>query len=118
MNNMVMVDNREGFGANINNGADEYDFDTTHITIKNSIAYGESPIPDCPQNGNGGYCHRFDKFGFMQCTGTTGGKDYHIGTKSPLPPNKIKSIASMATGIEMHNITFKNFKQTTEMGQR
>jgi hypothetical protein len=54
----------------------------------------------------------------MQCTGTTGGKAYHIGTKSPLPPNKIKSIASMATGIEMHNITFKNFKQTTEMGQR
>jgi hypothetical protein len=51
MNNMIMVDNREGFGANINNGADEYDFDSTHIIIKNSIAYGESPIPDCPQNG-------------------------------------------------------------------
>jgi len=118
MSNMIMVDNREGFVANINNEADEYDFETTHITIKDSIAYGESPIPDCPQNGNGGYCHRFNKFGFMQCSGTLGGKDPHIGDESPLPPNKIMAISSMATQIEMHNITFKNFKQTTEMGQR
>lgn len=111
MNNMVMVDNREGFGANINNGADEYDQTTVHITIKNSISYGEHrENHDCPQNGNGGYCHRFNKAGFMQCTGTTGGKDYHIGTMSPLPPNKIKSIASMTTQVEMHNVTFKNFK--------
>jgi hypothetical protein len=35
---------------------------------------------------------------------------------SPLPPQKIKSISSMATQVEMHNITFKNFRQTTEMG--
>jgi hypothetical protein len=51
MSNMVMVDNREGFGVNINNGADQYDFETTHITIKDSISYGEHENPDCPQNG-------------------------------------------------------------------
>jgi hypothetical protein len=31
MRNMIMVDNREGFGAYVNNGADEYDFETVHI---------------------------------------------------------------------------------------
>jgi len=116
MSNMIMVDNKEGFGANIVNGNDEYDFETTHITIKDSIAYGESPLPDCPQNGNGGYCYRFDKYGFLPSSGTYKGKDFHIGTMSPLPPQKIKSISSMATQVEMHNITFKNFRQTTEMG--
>jgi len=86
MKNLIMVDNKEGFGANIVNKADQYDFEATHITIRDSIAYGESPIPDCPQNGQGGYCHRFDKYGFLQCSGTYKGKDMHIGQESPLPP--------------------------------
>ena len=82
-----MVDNREGFGAMIQNGADEYDFDTVHITIKNSISYGEhQENSDCPQNGQGGYCHRFNKYGFFTSSGTRGGKDFHIGKVSPLPP--------------------------------
>jgi hypothetical protein len=48
MSNMVMVDNREGFGTYINNRDDEYDAVTTHITIRDSIVYGEHENPDCP----------------------------------------------------------------------
>jgi hypothetical protein len=54
----------------------------------------------------------------MQGSGTRGGKPYHIGSTSPLPPQKIKTIATMATQIEMHNITFKGFRSSTEQGQR
>lgn len=111
---MVLVDNREGFGANVNNGADEYNQELLHLLIKDIMVYGEHENPDCPQNGGGGYCHRFNKYGFLTGAGTRGGKDYHIGTMSPLPPNKIKSIATMHTQMEMHNLTFKGFTQKTE----
>lgn len=45
---MVMVDNRMGFGANIENKANEYDLDTVDITFKNIKIYGEMENPDCP----------------------------------------------------------------------
>jgi hypothetical protein len=48
MRNMVLVDNREGFGANVNNGADEYNQEMLHLLIKDIIVYGEHENPDCP----------------------------------------------------------------------
>jgi hypothetical protein len=48
MRNMVVVDNREGFGANIINGDDEYNQEKLHLLIKDSMIYGEHENPDCP----------------------------------------------------------------------
>jgi len=43
-----MVDNREGFGANIANKPTEFDMDTVDMTFRNIKIYGESSNPDCP----------------------------------------------------------------------
>lgn len=107
--NMTMVDNREGFGANIANKPTEFDMDTVDMTFRNIKIYGESSNPDCPQNGGGGFCHQIDKYGLLSSSGTYNNKDFHIGAMSPLPPHKIKSIASFGTKIELYNMQFFNF---------
>lgn len=48
LSSMTLVDNREGMGANIANGANEYDFDNIDITFNDIKIYGESESPDCP----------------------------------------------------------------------
>jgi hypothetical protein len=48
MSSMTLVDNREGMGANIQNGANEYDFDNIDITFRDIKIYGEYGSPDCP----------------------------------------------------------------------
>ena len=35
------------------------------MQLNDNKIYGESPIPDCPQNGGGGYCIKLAKCGFM-----------------------------------------------------
>ena len=52
--------------------------------------YGESEIPDCPQNGNGGYCFKINKYGFFAGGGIYRGKAFHISVTPELPPHKIK----------------------------
>jgi len=58
-----MVDNRNGFSASINNKQNEYDLDIVDITYRNISIYAEMENPDCPQNGQGGFCHKIDKYG-------------------------------------------------------
>jgi hypothetical protein len=113
MSDLVMVDNVEGFGSYIVNADDEYDFETVHINIKDTIVYGEMENPDCPQNGEGGFCHRVNKYGLLTSSGLGAGKDFHIGTTSPLPPHNIMAIATMQTNVEFHNITFRDFYKDT-----
>jgi hypothetical protein len=50
--------------------------------------------------------------------GTYGGKDHHIGTASPLPPQKLKSICSWKTKVELHRVEFINFRAETQMGMK
>jgi len=45
---MTMVDNREGFGANIKNKENEFDMDTVDMTFRSIKIYGEGPLSDCP----------------------------------------------------------------------
>lgn len=113
---MTVVDNIQGMGGMITNKANEYDMDTVDLTFNDIKVYGEYGNPDCPQNGEGGYCFKYKKFGFFSAVGTWGGKSHHIGTKSPLPPHKIKSIASWGTRVELYRTQFINWKKETEMG--
>lgn len=116
MTRMTLVDNREGMGGMITNKNNEYDMETVDLTFNDIKVYGEYGSPDCPQNGQGGFCHKFKKFGYYSALGTWGGKDFHIGTMSPLPPHKVKSISSWGTRVELYRTHFINFKATTEMG--
>lgn len=45
---MTMVDNREGFGAHVNNKAHEFEMDNVDITFRDIKIYGEYGNPDCP----------------------------------------------------------------------
>ena len=42
MRDMVVIDNREGIGANIINKGNEFDLDIVSITMRNLNVYGES----------------------------------------------------------------------------
>lgn len=50
----------------------------------------------------------------MSASGTWNGKDFHIGTMSPLPPMKIKSISSFGTMVEIYDMEFYNFVPKTQ----
>jgi len=47
------------------------------MQLNDNKIYGESPIPDCPQNGQGGYCNKFTKCGLMAASALTGAKPIH-----------------------------------------
>merc|ERR1712224_456688 len=115
---MTVVDNREGMGGMIANKGNEYDMDTVDLTFNDIKVYGEYGSPDCPQNGEGGFCFKFDKFGYFSALGTWKGKDFHIGETSPLPPHNVMSISSWGTRVELYRTHFINFKEKTEMGMR
>lgn len=54
----------------------------------------------------------------MSSAGTWAGKEHHIGAMSPLPPSKVKSIASFGTKVEIYDAQFFNFEPTTALGMR
>lgn len=93
MSHMTLVDNKLGFGAQVRKKDAEYIlrddivFDDIHV-------YGESDSPDCPQDGNGGFCHKYHKMAFFASQGTWAGKDMHITSSSALPPHGIISIST------------------------
>jgi len=57
-----MIDNAMGFGANIVPGSVGVYGDHV-VQMQDNIIIGESLAPDCPQNKEGGYCFKIDKFG-------------------------------------------------------
>lgn len=57
-----MLDNRLGFSIAVG-GPDTYK--TATMESEGAIVYGESDIPDIPQNGRGGYEFKLSKMGMM-----------------------------------------------------
>jgi hypothetical protein len=76
--------------------------------------YGESDAPDCPQNGDGGYCEKTHKMAFMTSAATYKNKDFHIGTTSPLPPHNIMSMSSWYARVVLNRVKFVNLKAKTK----
>jgi len=54
----------------------------------------------------------------MASSGTHKGKDLHITMASPLPPHKIKSIASWGARAVFHNVEFRDWKAKSRYGMR
>lgn len=86
------------------------------ILFEDILVFGESSSPDCPQNSQGGFCHRFDKMAVFAAQATWSGKDLHIGSPSAMPPHSIKSISSWYSKAKFNRVTFINFKATTALG--
>lgn len=58
---ITSIDNKLGFGPNVASSAKGHI--KVSVEINDNKVYGESEIPDCPQNGNGGYCIKINKQG-------------------------------------------------------
>lgn len=74
-----------------------------------NVIIGESESPDCPQNGEGGYCIKSDKTGIMLGSGLNGGKSQFLTMESSRPHWKAKSDATWASQTVLNRNTFKNF---------
>jgi hypothetical protein len=113
---MTAIDNREGFGVSVANKALEYDTSRIGAIISDIFVFGETESPDCPQDGNGGFCNKYHKKAWTSAIGTWKGKDFHIGTASPLPPHNVMGIMSWWTKVVLNRVTFKDIRATTMYG--
>jgi hypothetical protein len=86
---MTGIDNGLGLGIGAIATADTYD--PVIMKFRKSKIYGESPAPDCPQDGNGGYCDKGERCGLMSAIAITGAKPIHPMMPSPKPYHKPKS---------------------------
>ena len=86
--------------------------------MSHSKIYGESPAPDCPQNGEGGYCIRMDKCGIWSSSVIVKTKDIHPTAASKKPYHKFKSHAAWGGNVAFDNIEFINFYAKTKEGRK
>lgn len=114
ISNTIMIDNINGFGAAMSG----VDYSDLLIELNDNKIYGESEIPDCPQDGEGGYCKKLDKFGLMISSFTFNMKDILIGAESPLPVYKIKSASLWSGKYVLNRNTFIGFVSQTAQGKK
>jgi hypothetical protein len=55
--NMTMIDNRLGLGISMGNATNG----NTQLIFNDNYLYGETEIPDCPENNRDDYCEITDK---------------------------------------------------------
>jgi len=72
--NMKMFDNAKGFGIQLASGQ-LYDYNNdARIEMNNNFFIGETPMPDCPNERNGDYCSKIDKYAVLPGIFTMAGK--------------------------------------------
>jgi len=113
---MTGIDNGLGLGIGLNAGVNNYD--KIVMRFRNSKIYGESPAPDCPQNGQGGYCFKFEKCGLMSAISITKTKPIHPDKPSPKPYHKPKSYGVWGATALYENMEFINWYPNTQTGAR
>jgi len=111
---MTFIDSRTGYANMLSNSADEYN--DLIMESNDIIIYGETESPDCPPNG--GFCHKYNKGGYIAAPATYGGKPLHITKASALPPHKIKSDASWGSKVVLNRLEFRDWNATTREGMR
>lgn len=89
----------------------------TTVQLHSSRIYGESPMPDCPQNGLGGYCFKdLVKCGLTSSYSQWTGMTFHPVIPSGKPMHKSHSFGSWSTTAHFHDNEFINFFPKTQMG--
>lgn len=101
--NMTGIDN--ALGLSVGSGhREDTEYNNNTMQLHDSKIYGESPMPDCPQEGKGGYC--FDslpKCGFMSSFSQWNGREMHPIIKSGKPMHTAHSFASWGTTALFNN---------------
>lgn len=82
----TMIDNNLGFGMSCADGTDEAIFEDSKI-------FGASPSPDCPQDGQGGYCDKSRRCGFLSSIFVASTMEHH-----PIDPPMKPHYKSMGEG--------------------
>lgn len=77
------------------NTVDEHGAVGDEVTVKNydTTIWGDSENPDCPQDGNGGYCFKVNKYGVKLHSITNHGGTVFPTSKSSIPYHKLHGIA-------------------------
>jgi hypothetical protein len=78
--------------------------------------FGETDSPDCPQDGEGGFCIKTHKMAFMTSAATYPGKAFHIDSTSPLPIHNIMGMSSWYAKVTLNRVKFVNLKAKTKLG--
>lgn len=113
LSHMTLVDNHYGFAINI---VCPDDYAENEIVINDSYMYGESISPDCPQNGEGGFCHTDAKYGMVIGGSIRAGKTPHNPTTSPRPHYNYMKDACWTGAYTMNGNKFLDFEGKTQMG--
>ena len=113
--NMTGIDNGLGLGIGATNEGKE----TYTMLFRNSKIYGESPAPDCPQNGRGGYCDKSSRCGLMSAISLEPKpKPIHPLAPTFKPYHKSMNYASWSAVALFKNMEFINFYERTSTGAR
>jgi len=74
-------------------------------------------MPDCPQDGEGGYCFKdLPKCGLKSPFVSNGARKFHPSSPSAKPMHTTHSFAAWGTTAHYYNNQFINFYPKTEMG--
>ena len=111
--NMLLVDNH--FSLAMLNICPS-DYAENEIVVRDSSFYGDSISPDCPQDGEGGFCYKTVKKGLLVGSSIRGGKVPHNPTSSPRPHYKIKTDACWLGGTRIEHNKFIGFTGETQAG--
>jgi len=113
---MTGIDNALGLHVGGSHDEDTEYLNTTS-ELHDSKIYGESPMPDCPQNGDGGYCFKdLPKCGFLSFFAANSPRTFHPRAPSAKPMHTTHSFASWGTTGHFYNNEFINFYPKTAMG--
>jgi len=113
---MTGIDNALGLSVGGSHGA-ATEYKNTTVELHDSKIYGESPMPDCPQDGEGGYCFKdLPKCGLQASFSQTKPRTFHPINPSGKPMHTTNSGAAWSPTAHFYNNQFINFYPKTEMG--
>jgi hypothetical protein len=100
---MTGIDNALGISVGGSFGPD-IEYENTTMELHDSKIYGESPIPDCPQDGEGGYCFKdLPKCGLQSSFAQHAPRVFHPRTPSGKPMHTSNSFHSWGTTAHFFN---------------
>lgn len=112
----MVIDNRVGLSAS----AVGLDKSIPVVKYIENIAWGESEIPDCPQQKAGGYCELYEKVGIETAVIMDGTeKGLHPPKRSPMPFHGTHHEEGYMWGhYEMKNNKLIGFTTSTKLGSQ
>jgi hypothetical protein len=115
---MTSIDNMRGIGLGMCQKEGKRGHLNSSMEMRDSKIYGESPAPDCPQNGAGGYCFKQPKCGIWSASSIIKNKEIYPTAASKKPYSKYKSHANWGGVVSFENVEFINFPAKTKEGAK